>query len=74
LDTYTAHVRVGYTSVVLLKSRKTEMKITSSLLTLYIRGSAGDNVTLHRPTDPCARGSAVVETVRYKPEGRGIDS
>jgi hypothetical protein len=29
------------------------MKIKSSLLTLYIGGSARDNVTLHRLIDPC---------------------
>lgn len=38
---------------VLLEARKTEIKTTSSLLTLYVRGSARDKVTLHRPIDPC---------------------
>lgn len=40
---------------VLLEARKTEIKTTSSLLTLYVRGSARDNVTSHRPVDPCIR-------------------
>lgn len=38
--------------MVLLKARKTEIKITRSLLTQHVRGSAKDNVTLHRPIDP----------------------